>query len=367
MVEERTLVEPGVVRGGWWQTLDDGRIQCDLCPRQCKLREGQRGFCFVRQARDGGIVLTSYGRNTGIAVDPIEKKPLNHFYPGSRILSFGTAGCNLGCKFCQNWDISKAREMRRLSVLASPDQLADQAHGLGCQSLAFTYNDPTIFAEYAIDSAQAAHAAGLHAVAVTAGYITAQARPDFYRHMDAANVDLKGFTQRFYHELCYGDLDPVLDTLCWLRDESDVWFEITTLLIPGHNDSVEEIGREVDWILENLGPDVPLHFTAFHPDFKMNDIPPTPAVTIKRARRQALEAGMHFVYSGNILDEEGSSTYCPDCGQLVIGRLGYQITAWGLDGMGRCNHCGAQIPGRFAAEGPALLGWSPAQRRIIIR
>ncbi|MGA9533170.1 MAG: AmmeMemoRadiSam system radical SAM enzyme [Anaerolineales bacterium] len=367
MDELRVMLEAGVVRGEWWHSLEDGRVQCDLCPRNCKLRDGQRGFCFVRQARDGGMVLTSYGRNTGMAIDPIEKKPLNHFYPGSRVLSFGTAGCNLGCKFCQNWDISKAREMRRLSVEASPDQLADQAARLDCQSIAFTYNDPTIFAEYAIDSAQAAHAAGLSSVAVTAGYITEQARPDFYRHMDAANVDLKGFTHRFYHELCYGDLDPVLDTLSWLHNQSDTWFEITTLLIPGQNDSVEEIEREVDWILENIGPDVPLHFTAFHPDFKMNDIPPTPIARIQRARQQAVQAGMHYVYTGNILDEEGSSTYCPDCGQVVIGRIGYQITAWNLDVTGACSNCGAQIPGRFAPEGPPLLGWSPAQRRIIAR
>jgi pyruvate formate lyase activating enzyme len=354
MVDRRTWVEPGVVEGEWWHTLDDGRVQCDLCPRACKLRDGQRGFCFVRQALDGAIALTSYGRNTGIAIDPIEKKPLNHFYPGSQVLSFGTAGCNLGCKFCQNWDISKARETRRLSVRALPEQLAEQAKRFDCRSLAFTYNDPTIFAEYAIDSARAAHEVGLKAVAVTAGYITPQARADFYRHMDAANVDLKGFTKRFYHELCYGDLDPVLDTLIWLKKETDVWFEITTLLIPGKNDSVDEIEREVAWILDNLGPDVPLHFTAFHPDFRMMDTPPTPATTLRRARRQALDAGLHYVYTGNILDAEGGSTYCANCGLVLIGRVGYHLTDWNLDASGACRSCGETLPGRFGDAAPSM-------------
>lgn len=344
---ERELMEPGVVRGQWWHPLNDGRIQCDLCPRHCRLREGQRGFCFVRQARDGGMVLTSYGRNTGSAVDPIEKKPLNHFYPGSRILSFGTAGCNLGCRFCQNWSISKAKEIRRLSERALPAQVAERAANWNCRSVAFTYNDPVIFAEYAIDCAIAAHRVGLKTVAVTAGFITDEARPEFYRHIDAANVDLKAFTEDFYRKLCYGELAPVLKTLQWLRHESEVWFEITTLLIPGHNDGEDEIARECNWILQNLGPEVPLHFTAFHPDFRMQEVPPTPAATLRRARQQALDAGLHYVYTGNVLDAEGSSTYCPSCGRVVIGRIGYTITQLRLDHEGSCQGCGQIIPGRF--------------------
>ncbi len=340
------MVAPGVVRGGWWHPLDDGRIQCDLCPRYCKLRDGQRGFCFVRRAQDGGIALTSYGQNTGMAVDPIEKKPLNHFLPGTEVLSFGTAGCNLGCRFCQNWHISKVREMERLSTHALPTQVVEQALAWGCPSIAFTYNDPVVFAEYAIDTALEAHRAGIKTVAVTAGYISLAARADFYRHIDAANVDLKAFTDDFYRTLCYGRLDPVLETLRWLKHDSEVWLEITTLLIPGHNDSEAEIARECEWILANLGPDVPLHFTAFHPDFRMRGTPRTPVSTLMRARRLALEAGLRYVYTGNILEAEGASTYCPDCGEIVIGRLGYRITACNLDD-GCCRACGAGLPGRF--------------------
>ena len=257
----------------WWTLLPDGRMECRLCPRFCKLQEGQRGFCFVRQRTGDGMVLTTYGRSSGFCVDPIEKKPLNHFLPGTSVLSFGTAGCNLGCRFCQNWDISKARESDRLCDAASPDAIAATATRLGCRSVAFTYNDPVIFAEYAIDVAQACRAQGIRTVAVTAGYITDEARPEFYRAMDAANVDLKAFTEDFYHRLCYAQLQPVLDTLVYLRRETDVWFEVTTLLIPGENDSREELDRASDWFAANLGPDVPWHFTAFHPDFKMLDKP----------------------------------------------------------------------------------------------
>jgi pyruvate formate lyase activating enzyme len=275
----REMVQPGVVFGQWWHRLDDGRIQCDLCPRECKLHEGQRGFCFVRRAQNGGVVLTTYGRASGFCIDPIEKKPLNHFYPGTSVLSFGTTGCNLGCRFCQNWDISKARAMDQVSDWASPEQVVEAAAHIGSRSIAFTYNDPVIFAEYAIDCAQAAHERGIKTVAVTAGYINPEPRRDFYAHMDAANVDLKAFTGEFYHKLCFGELQPVLDTLRWLKSETSVWFEVTTLLLPGHNDSEEEIARLSDWFLKNLGPDVPLHFTAFHPDFKMLDVPATPPET----------------------------------------------------------------------------------------
>ncbi|MCB9135640.1 MAG: AmmeMemoRadiSam system radical SAM enzyme [Anaerolineales bacterium] len=361
--QSRPTIEPGIVQGEWWHTRGDGRVQCDLCPRGCSLRDGQRGFCFVRQARDGGMVLTSYGRASGFCIDPIEKKPLNHFYPGTSVLSFGTAGCNLGCRFCQNWDISKAREADRLTDWAAPGRVAEAAARADCRSIAFTYNDPVIFAEYAIDCALAAHERGLKTVAVTAGYITPQARRDFYTHIDAANVDLKAFSQAFYHKLCFANLAPVLDTLVWLKHETEVWFEVTTLLIPGQNDSPEEIARLCDWYVENLGPEVPLHFTAFHPDFKLMDIPPTPAVTLRRARQQALSAGVHHVYTGNVHDIAGQSTYCPTCGEVVIERNWYELGQWRLNRAGRCQTCGTALPGHFD---PRPGRWGARRQRVII-
>ena len=333
----------------WWTLLPDGRMECRLCPRFCKLQEGQRGFCFVRQRTGGGMVLTTYGRSSGFCVDPIEKKPLNHFLPGTSVLSFGTAGCNLGCRFCQNWDISKARESDRLSDAASPDAIAATAKRLGCHSVAFTYNDPVIFAEYAIDVAQACRAQGIRTVAVTAGYIADEARPEFYRAMDAANVDLKAFTEDFYHRLCYAQLQPVLDTLVYLRRETDVWFEVTTLLIPGENDSSGELDRASDWFAANLGPDVPWHFTAFHPDFKMLDKPRTPPATLTQAREIARAKGLKHVYTGNVHDRAGGSTWCPACGALLIERDWYELGAYNLDG-NRCRACGVEIAGRFERQ-----------------
>jgi len=358
------MIEPGVVRGRWWQRLPNGRVRCELCPRLCTLKDGQRGFCFVRQARDEGIALTSYGRASGFCIDPIEKKPLNHFYPGTSVLSFGTAGCNLGCRFCQNWDISKAREMDRLGDWAPPDAVARAAKEAGCRSVAFTYNDPVIFAEYAIDCAEAAHELGLATVAVTAGYIMPEARRDFFAAIDAANVDLKAFSEHFYEKLCFANLAPVLDTLIWLRRETRVWLEITTLLIPGHNDSPEEVGQLCDWIAENLGGDVPLHFSAFHPDFKMTDLPPTPASTLARARDRAQAAGLHHVYTGNVHDPAGQSTYCASCGELVVERDWYRLGRYGLNDQGRCLACGGALAGHF--EGPPGQ-WGARRRRLVVQ
>ncbi|GAB4582164.1 MAG: AmmeMemoRadiSam system radical SAM enzyme [Anaerolineales bacterium] len=359
----RSMLEAGVIQGEWWHTLGDGRVQCDLCPRACKLRAGQRGFCFVRQARDDGIVLTSYGRASGFCIDPIEKKPLNHFYPGTSVLSFGTAGCNLGCRFCQNWDISKAREADRLTDWAYPGAVAEAAARAGCRSLAFTYNDPVIFAEYAIDCAMAAHERGLKTVAVTAGYISPGARRDFFAQMDAANVDLKAFTQTFYHQLCFANLAPVLDTLIWLKRETQVWFEVTTLLIPGQNDSYDEVAQLCDWFVEHLGPDVPLHFTAFHPDFKMRELPHTPPSTLRRARQQALRAGIHYVYTGNVNDIAGQSTYCPKCGEAVIERNWFELGQWRLNRTGACLTCGHPLPGHFD---PQPGQWGARRQRVTI-
>jgi pyruvate formate lyase activating enzyme len=295
------------------------------------------------------MVLTTYGRSSGFCIDPIEKKPLNHFYPGTSVLSFGTAGCNLGCKFCQNWDISKSREMDRLMDQASPEAIARAALDHGCKSVAFTYNDPVIFAEYAIDIAEACHEVGVKTVAVTAGYITDLARPEFYRHMDAANVDLKAFSEDFYHKVCFGQLAPVLETLKYLRHETDVWFEVTTLLIPGENDSDEELQAAASWFRENLGPNVPWHFTAFHPDFRMRDKPDTPVATLQRARTIAKQNGLFHVYTGNVHDADSGSTWCPSCDELLIERDWYELGAYNLDG-NRCGGCGEEISGRFGNE-----------------
>jgi pyruvate formate lyase activating enzyme len=304
-------------------------------------------MCFVRTRQDDQIVLTTYGRSSGFCVDPIEKKPLNHFLPGTPVLSFGTAGCNLACKFCQNWDISKSREIHTLADSASPETIARAAQELDCASVAFTYNDPVIFLEYAIDVAQACRELGIKSVAVTAGYISDEPRIEFYRHMDAANVDLKGFTDDFYRRLCAAQLQPVLDTLTYLKHETDVWFEITNLIIPGENDSDKELNELTQWVVENLGPDVPLHFSAFHPDYKMLDTPRTPSTTLSRARQIAVKNGLRYAYTGNVHDEGGGSTYCHHCGQKLIGRDWYVLTAWNLTSDGRCQRCGEPCAGVY--------------------
>ena len=349
------------VRGRYWRRVDDGRLQCDVCPRACRLREGQRGLCFVRARKGDEIVLTTYGRSSGFCVDPIEKKPLNHFLPGTPVLSFGTAGCNLSCRFCQNWDISKSREVDTLADAASPEAIAAAAQALGCASVAFTYNDPVIFLEYAVDVAEACRERGIKTVAVTAGYVGSEARTELFRHMDAANVDLKAFTDEFYERICAGRLQPVLETLAYLKHETDVWFEITNLVIPGRNDSDAEIDRMTAWVVEHLGPDVPMHFTAFHPDYKMLDVPPTPAKTLTRARAIALANGVRYVYTGNVLDSKGGSTYCPRCGTCVIEREWYRLGAYRLSDDGRCRACSLRLPGVFARAGT----WGP--RRLPVR
>ena len=343
-------IPSSVVPTRYWHRLDEGRIQCDVCPRLCKLHEGQEGLCFVRARRDDQIVMTSYGRSSGYCVDPIEKKPLNHFLPGTPILSFGTAGCNLACKFCQNWDMSKAREMDVLADQAPPELIARAARSLGCSGVAYTYNDPVVFLEYAMDVAQVCHDAGIKSVAVTAGYITPAPREAFFRHMDAANVDLKAFTDRFYHKVCGGHLQPVLDTLMYIKHHTDVWLEITTLLIPGENDSDAELEEMTQWVVEHLGRDVPWHFTAFHPDWKMRDRPCTPGATLTRARDIARKNGVRYAYTGNLRDLDGASTYCHTCHHLLIGRDGYTLTAWHLDEAGRCDHCGTPLPGVYEAR-----------------
>jgi pyruvate formate lyase activating enzyme len=346
----------------YWHRLEDGRVQCDVCPRACRLHEGQRGLCFVRGCEGNAVVLHSYGRSSGFCIDPIEKKPLNHFLPGTPVLSFGTAGCNLTCKFCQNWDMSKSREMDTLADRAAPEDLAATARRFGCRSIAYTYNDPVIFLEYAVDVAEACRRHGIRNVAVTAGYVCPDPRREFFRYMDAANVDLKAFTERFYAKVCSGRLATVLDTLLYLAHETSVWLETTTLLIPGENDSDREISEMSAWVVENLGADTPMHFTAFHPDYRMLDRPQTPAATLHRARSIAMDNGVRYAYTGNIRDATGSATWCHGCGALLIGRNGYQIGQWQLDEQARCRACQTPAAGVFESH-PGSWG----ARRLPVR
>ncbi len=339
-----------IVATRYWHQRPDGQLQCDLCPRHCHLQEGQRGLCYVRQRLDDKIKLVSYGRSSGFCVDPIEKKPLNHFYPGSSVLSFGTAGCNLACKFCQNWDMSKSREMDTLADAASPDQLAQAALDLDCRSVAFTYNDPIIFMEYALDVATACRERGIKTVAVTAGYIDPEPRQEFFSAIDAANVDLKAFTDEFYYKICGGRLEPILETLQYIYHETDVHLELTTLLIPGENDSDDELQAMTQWVVKNLGPEVPMHFSAFRPDWKMREYFSTPGATLTRARRIAMENGVRYAFTGNVHDSSGSSSYCHACGELLIERDWHRLGRWGLDGEGACGSCGETLSGRFHAR-----------------
>ncbi|MCK4609012.1 MAG: AmmeMemoRadiSam system radical SAM enzyme [Gammaproteobacteria bacterium] len=334
----------------YWHKLANGRIQCDVCPRACQLKPGQRGFCFVRARAGEQMVLTTYGLSSGMAIDPIEKKPLNHFLPGTKVFSLGTAGCNLACRFCQNWNISKSREMDILAHKAMPRDIAAAAAKHGCASVAFTYNEPTIFLEYAIDTAKECHKLGIKTVAVTNGYICDAARQEFYAHMDATNVDLKGFTDKFYKKLIGGTLQPVLDTLCYLKQHTEVWFEITTLLIPGENDSAAEIDQSTKWVVENLGPDVPMHFTAFHPAWKMQDKPATLLATLQLACDIAKQNGVRYAYTGNIYDVAGTSSYCHNCGKRIVERESYRISSYQLNAKGECKFCATPCAGRFAEK-----------------
>lgn len=339
-----------VVSTRYWHKLAGDRVQCDLCPRACRLKEGQTGFCFVRANKGGEVVLTTYGRSSGFCLDPIEKKPLYHFLPGTPTLSFGTAGCNLACKFCQNWNISKSRAMDQLANFATPEMIAQAAQRSGCRSVSYTYNDPVVFHEYAIAVAQACRAVGIKSVAVTAGYISPIPRQEFFSYMDAANVDLKAFSEDFYHKLTGSHLQPVLDTLTYIKHETKVWLEITTLLIPGANDSPAEIDALTQWIVEHLGNEVPIHFSAFHPDWQMRDKRPTPLATLTLARQIALNNGLQYAYTGNVHNPRGESTFCHHCGHLLISREDYTVSTWNLTPDGHCNQCHTPCAGIFAAQ-----------------
>ncbi|MFC2970289.1 AmmeMemoRadiSam system radical SAM enzyme [Acidimangrovimonas pyrenivorans] len=347
----------------WSARPEDGRLVCELCPRYCAPKPGQRGLCFVRKAEGQRIVLDTYNRSSGFCIDPIEKKPLNHFLPGTPVLSFGTAGCNLACKFCQNHEISTSRQVDSLTDRATPEMIAEAAERAGAASVAFTYNDPVIFYEYAVDIARACHDRGIRSVAVTAGYITPEPRAEFFAHMDAANIDLKGFSEAFYHQLAAAHLAPVLETIDYVANETDCWVELTTLLIPGHNDSDRELTEMADWIVDRLGPDVPLHFSAFHPDHRMPEVPATPQATLLRARQIARAAGLNHVYVGNTHHKDGQSSYCSSCGDLLIGRDWYRLSDWNLTEDGHCRSCGTAFPG--VIDGPPG-DWGPRRQPLRI-
>ena len=352
------MTEPWEAPSGllFQRSLPDGRIVCEVCPRCCRLRDEQDGYCRSRGRRGERIVTLAAGRTSGMAVDPIEKKPLYHFLPGTSVLSFGTIGCNLGCQFCQNEGITRARVDPRQLDEAAPDDVAAAAVLLGCRSVAFTYNDPVVFFDYAIAVARACHSRGIKTVAVTAGYVSAPARAELFHPIDAANVDLKGFSEAFYREMTGGHLEPVLDTLLYLRRETTVWLEITNLLIPGLNDGDEEIHAMTRWIGEHLGPATPLHFSAFHPAGKLRSVPSTPVGTLVRAAELATENGLHHVYIGNVRNREWESTWCSACGELLIERSGYRLLSWNLKGHAQCASCGEPCPGRFE---PSPGTWGP--------
>ena len=320
--------------------------QCDLCPRHCTLSEGQIGICGVRACRDGSVTLLSYGKTSGFAVDPIEKKPLNHFYPGSKTLSFGGIGCNLSCRFCQNAATAQSRDFSLLTSSATPEDIVRSAKLHHCKSVAFTYNEPIISKEYVQDVAAACRSAGLKTVAVSNGFISEKHRSDFYDSMDAANIDLKSFSETFYRDYCNGELEPVKETLRYLA-RSNAWLEVTTLLIPALNDSDAEIDALCNWFADNLGREIPLHFSAFYPANRLQTLPSTPPLTLFRAREIALSFALCYVYTGNIDDPAGQTTYCPQCDQTVIMRHRYTVDEYEIDDESCCKYCGQTINGCF--------------------
>ena len=327
--------------------LTNGNIQCAICPRKCSLKNGQKGFCHVRSNKDGNIVLDTYGYNTGLAIDPIEKKPLYQFYPTSGILSFGTLGCNMGCKFCQNWQTTKNKSNCKGGNKNSPEEIVQIAKNYNCKSVAFTYNDPIIFFEYALDTARLCHENGIKTVAVTSGFINPEPCKEFFGLMDAANIDLKGFSEEFYAKNCMAKLQPVLDTIKYVSNETDCHVELTTLLIEGKNDSDEMLKSECEWIMQNIGDCVPLHFSAFFPNYKMRNIQSTDFSTLVRAYNIAKSYGIKYVYTGNLSNIQSSSTYCKNCGKPIIIRNGYQLLEYNLNHGGSCKFCGTICDGRF--------------------
>jgi len=327
----------------FWEPAPDRRVQCRLCPRECLIAPDRCGTCGVRRNEGGRLQSLSYGRLCAVHVDPIEKKPLFHFMPGSPILSVGTVGCTLNCRFCQNWELARGDPTRAPDAITPPEVVVALAMRQHCPCIAFTYNEPTVFAEYVMDVARLAHHAGLRTVMVTNGYVSPAVIPDLYHEIDAANVDLKALSEDFYHVQTGGHLAPVLSTLEALR-ANNVWIEVTTLLIPGLNDDMGEVRAAAIWIRDHLGCDTPWHLSAFHPAHRMLDRPPTPLATLEQAQATALGQGLRFVYLGNV--GRDSNTLCPHCGRVVIARTGWSVQHEMANRGARCA-CGCAVPVRL--------------------
>ncbi len=320
------------------------KVQCLLCPFKCVLDEGERGVCRVRANIDGKLVSLVYGKPAAVHIDPIEKKPIFHMLPGSKAFSIATFGCNLGCKFCQNWQLSQSNPEDNKSYTMPPEEVVKLAKTYRCKSIAYTYSEPTVFYEYTYDTSVIAKSKGIKNVLVSAGFININPLRKLAKYTDAANIDLKGFTEEYYRDVCFGALKPILKTLEILAEEG-VILEITNLIVPTLNDDMEIIKKMCKWIYRNLGSQFPLHFSRFYPMYKLKNLPPTPVETLIEARKIALEVGLDFVYVGNVYTEDGETTFCPNCNNKVVERYGYNITSYNIDSKGRCKYCGNKIYG----------------------
>ncbi len=332
----------------WFERLEDKAVRCTLCPRECVVADVERGYCGVRENRGGDYKTLVYGNLCSLNVDPIEKKPLFHYLPGTTALSIATAGCNIECKFCQNWEISQFRPEQVPSTIVPPENLVRIARARRIPTIAYTYSEPVVFYEYMHDTAAVGRKMGVGGVAISNGYICEPALRKLCEHLTAVKIDLKAFTETFYRDMCAGELAPVLHTLEVLTDIG-IHTEVVVLIVPTLNDSVKEVREMAAWLVSSMGPDVPVHFSRFHPTYRVKNLPPTPIKTLERARRAAMDAGLHYVYIGNVSFHEAESTYCPSCGKKVIARVGYRVDTSGLN-EGACASCGRKIPGVWTQE-----------------
>ena len=335
----------------WYQKADDMKatVRCALCPRRCLIADGNTGFCRARKNFAGTLVSLGYGLPCSINVDPVEKKPLFNFHPTTRALSLACAGCNLRCRFCQNWEISQISPLESRNYLIPAAQLPLMAQGQGCKSIAFTYTEPTTYFEYMLDAAKTARSKGILAVTHSNGFINPEPQAQLYQHLDAVNIDLKGFSEKFYETVCEAQLAPVLETLKNCRKHR-VWLEVTNLIIPGYNDSPDMITEMCGWIRQNLGSQTPVHFSRFFPLYKLTSVQPTPVKTLEMARDIALKAGLKYPYVGNVPGHPGNSTYCPKCRKVVIKRSGFSVLERHLKA-GRCSFCSEKIDGVGLIDG----------------
>lgn len=327
----------------WWKAIDGGRVECELCPQACRVADRERGECGVRENRGGEYYTLVHSRACSLHLDPIEKKPFYHVLPGQAALSVAAPGCNIECKFCQNWQIAQVRPEQVETVELPPEHLVRLARRHGAPTIACTYSEPVVWAEYVHDIARAGNKQGVRTLLVSNGYINPGPMAEIIEDLAAVKIDLKAFTREFYRETCSGELQPVLDTLELLRKKK-VWTEIVVLVIPTLNDSDQELERLTGFVAKQLGADVPVHFTRFHPSYRLQNLPPTPVRTLERAREIGLEQGLHFVYVGNVPGHPGNHTYCPSCGKLLIRRIGYKVLATGLKD-GHCPACKTLVPG----------------------